>query len=118
MVAELVFYPQGLITCEDANQSSAMAMAVQQQQMQNQGELAMMAAAMTPGGSQASTGVGGGEHKMSGQTPCAKRPVTQSTIAIAAGGHKPMNMDDLVAGFHNVANLRERDEKWSVDISK
>ena len=55
---------------------------------------------------------------MSGQTPCAKRPVTQSTIAIAAGGHKPMNMDDLVAGFHNVANLRERDEKWSVDISK
>ena len=68
MVAELVFYPQGLITCEDANQSSAMAMAVQQQQMQSQGELAMMAAAMTPGGAQASTGVGGGEHKMSGQT--------------------------------------------------
>ena len=56
MVAELVFYPQGLITCEDANQSSAMAMAVQQQQMQSQGELALMAAAMTPGGAQASTG--------------------------------------------------------------
>ena len=55
---------------------------------------------------------------MSGQTPCAKRPVTQSTIAVAAGGHTPMNMDDLVAGFHNLANLRERDEKWSIDIAR
>ena len=115
MAAELVYFPQGLNSSEA---TPAMAMAVQQQQMQNQGDLAVMAAAMTPGGAVGPMGTGGGEHKMSGQTPCAKRPVNQSTIAVAAGGNSPMSMEDLVGGFHNLANLRERDEKWSVDIAK
>ena len=59
-----------------------------------------------------------GDVKMSGHTPCAKRPVNQSTIAVAGGGNAPMSMEDLVAGFHNVANLRTRDETWSVDIAR
>ena len=29
-----------------------------------------------------------------------------------------MSMEDLVAGFHNVANLRASDETWSIDIAK
>ena len=29
-----------------------------------------------------------------------------------------MSMEDLVAGFHNVANLRTRDETWTIDIAK
>ena len=116
MVAELVFHPR--ITCEDANhpRPAAMAMAIQQQQLP-QGDYATMAAAMTPAPT-VQGGGGIGEVKMSGQTPCAKRPVTQATIAVAGGGHAPMSMEDLVAGFHNVANLRTRDETWTIDIAK
>ena len=59
MAAELVYFPQGLNSSEA---TPAMAMAVQQQQMQNQGDLAVMAAAMTPGGAVGPMGIGGGEH--------------------------------------------------------
>ena len=76
-----------------------MTMAVQQKMNQQQGDLAMMAAAMgtTPGG----PGAGGGasvippEQQMSGQTPCAKRPVTKATIEIVAGGNRPMSLWSL-----------------------
>ena len=98
MVAELGEISRSISCYALKDATVAMAMAVQQQQVQNQqGDLAMLAAAMTPGPNQGQPmALRGVEHKMSGQTPCAKRPVTQSTIAVAAGGHKPMNMEDLV----------------------
>ena len=65
-----------------------MAMAIQQQLAKNQGDLAMMAAAMTPAQGGQARGIG--DVKMSGHTPCAKRPITQATIAVAGGGNRPM----------------------------
>ena len=66
MAAELDFFPQGLISCEDAFQQSAMAspmqMQVQQMAQEPQGDLAAMAAAMaTPQGKK-----GPGEPGLSG----------------------------------------------------
>ena len=55
---------------------------------------------------------------MSGQTPSAKRPVNKATIDMAAGGNRPMSMEDLVAGFHNLANLGQREDKFTDDMSK
>ena len=118
MVAEPVFFPHGSITCEDANQVEAMAMAVQQQQG-NQGDYAALAAAMaTPGGAAPGVVAMIGDTVHSGQTPNAKRPVNKDTIAVAGGGSRPMSMDDLIGGFHNIANLQQRDDKYVDDISK
>ena len=92
-----------------------MAMAVQMQQLQNgnQGDFASMVAVMgaTPGGGAQGPVAMIGDVVHSGQTPNAKFPVNKESIAVAGGGNWPMNMDDLVAGFHNLANLQQRDDK-------
>jgi hypothetical protein len=95
-----------------------MAMAVQQKTQQ--GELAAMAAAMTPGGAMVVAG-GPGYHPppaVSGQTPNAEKPVTKSTLAVAQGGSRPMSMDELVTGFNQLSGLQQRDDKYDEDVAK
>ena len=87
-----------------------MAMPVQMQQMP-QGEFAAAAAAMaTPQGKK-----GPAEP---GLTPGAKRPLDRSTfIRQTAGIPKPMDMQELNAGFHNLMALQAQDEGFATSIS-
>ena len=46
-----------------------------------------------------------------GATPNAKRPLDPSTIQIANTGVRPMSVEDLAAGFTQLASLQVRDFK-------
>ena len=87
-----------------------MAMSVQMQQMPT-GDLAAAAAAMaTPQGKKGPAAPG--------MSPGAKRPLDRATFAKQQQGvPKPMSMEDLNAGFHNLMHLQARDEGFSTSIS-
>ena len=77
-------------------------MAVQMQQ-QPVGDFAAMAMAVTPGGL--------GKHAVPpGTSPSAKRPLDRSTFERAQQGiQKQLTMDEMSAGFNNLASLQSRD---------
>ena len=93
-----------------------MAMAVQQKTQQ--GDLAAMAAAMTPGAGAMTVAAVHPRPTVSGQTPNAKKPVTKSTIAIAQGGNRPMTMDEVVTGFNHLSGLQQRQDVYDEDVAK
>ena len=90
----------------------AMSMQMQQSGQQPTGDLAAMAAAMaTP--QQGKKGPAG-----PGLSPGAKRPLDRATFAKQQqGAPKPMSMEDLNGGFHNLMNLQARDEGFATSIS-
>ena len=92
---------------------AAMAMSMQNQQagQQPMGDFADMAAAMaTPQGKK-----GPAE---AGLSPSAKRPLSRTTfIRQTVGVPKPMDINELNAGFHNLMALQARDEGFATSIN-
>ena len=95
-----------------------MAMAIQQAMNQNQqGDLAALAAAMTPGGVQGQGTQQAGQ-PVSGQTPNAKKPVDKQSINVPDEPNMPMSMDELIAGVKKLSGLQQRDNQYDIDVAK
>ena len=56
--------------------------------------------------------------KPDGRSPNAKRPLDRASIAVASSGVRPMTNDDLSAGFMNLHQMQERDQKWTQSIAE